>query len=155
MHTSTNNKACCISLTNASSLGYIGDQCWTVEHWCVLNLDVVLVVFILQNCKIKHKKALPCGREIQCSLGEVRIQNVHKWVPPLENWFIVINIHIDMPPYYEILFVILENLYVKNKWFRWEAVDTVDWCLAELRSALIELGELEHAMEDVMGLLWC
>jgi len=27
------------------------------------------------------------------------------------------------------------------------------WCQAELRSALIELGEVEHAMEDVMGLL--
>jgi len=28
-----------------------------------------------------------------------------------------------------------------------------DWWQAELRSALIELGEVEHAMEDVMGLL--
>jgi len=26
-------------------------------------------------------------------------------------------------------------------------------CQAELRNALIELGEVEHAMEDVMGLL--
>jgi len=40
-----------------------------------------------------------------------------------------------------------ENLKLSN------VCDCLWWLQSELRSALIELGEVEHAMEDVMGLL--